>query len=242
MARIILIIAAIILALLLLRWIKQQPPGKRWQVLIIVVGVILLGLVLTGRMHWLFAVIGAMIPAIQRLLSLVVHLPTLQRLFHSFQGNKPSTGQTSQVETIYLRMQLDHDTGDLSGVIKAGTYAGQKLKDLHFSQLKELYAEYSQIDEDSRLLLGNYIDRIHGVDWRSAEETSDYTKNADGQSSNLSEKEAYAILGLEPGAKEKSIIEAHRRLIQKLHPDRGGSSYLATKINQAKDLLLKKSD
>ena len=240
MARILLIIIAIILALLLFRWIKRQPANKRWQVLTVVVIVVLLGLVLTGRLHWLFAFIGAMIPAVQRLLGLIVYLPAMQRLFRTFGGNKPSTGQTSQVETTYLRMELDHDSGKLTGQVKAGTLAGSTLHDLSLAQLLQLYDEYSRIDEDSKLLLANYIDRTHGTDWRTDQEESGQANQGTGQSHQINEQEAYAILGLEPGADEKSIIEAHRRLIQKLHPDRGGSSYLATKINQAKDILLAK--
>lgn len=240
MARIILIVAAVILALFLFRWIKRQPANKRWQMVTVVVVVVLLGLVLTGRLHWLFAFIGAMIPAAQRLLGLIVYLPAIQRLVRSVSGNKPSAGQTSQVETTYLNMALDHDTGSLSGSVKTGTHAGRQLKDLTLEELLQLYQEYSRIDEDSKLLLGNYIDRIHGTEWRADNNESEQSGTNTGQNSNISEQEAYAILGLEAGADKASIIEAHRRLIQKLHPDRGGSSYLATKINQAKDLLLEK--
>ena len=240
MARIILIVAAIVLALFLFRWIKRQPANKRWQMTTVVVVVILLGLVLTGRLHWLFAFIGAMIPILQRALGLIAYLPVVQRLYRTLGGNQPAAGQSSQVETDYLQMKLDHDTGNLSGTVKAGTHSGRNLQDLSLEELLQLYEEYARIDEDSKLLLGNYLDRTHGTDWRTQFENEATTDEASGISGNLSDEEAYAILGLEPGADKTSIIEAHRRLIQKLHPDRGGSSYLATKINQAKDLLLEK--
>ena len=237
MARIILIIAALICAMLLFKWIKQQPANKRWQILMIVVGVILLGMVLTGRLHWLFALAGAMIPAIQRILSLLAYLPMIQRLANSFKGNRPSDGQKSQVQTDYLEMELDHDSGSLSGIVKNGLFAGRNLANLSMPELMQLYEEYSRLDQDSKLLLGNYLDKTHGTEWRTTQSNAS-DSNSTTPNAGVSANEAYAILGIEPGADKQTIIDAHRRLIQKLHPDRGGSSYLAIKINQAKEILL----
>ncbi|MGH1536573.1 MAG: DnaJ domain-containing protein [Gammaproteobacteria bacterium] len=59
-------------------------------------------------------------------------------------------------------------------------------------------------------------------------------------STKMSKEEAYKILGLNENATKEEIIEAHRKLIQKIHPDRGGNDYLASQINQAKDYLLNK--
>ena len=242
MARIILIIAAIICASLLYRWIKHQPANRRWQILMVVAGVVLLGFVASGRLHWLFALAGALIPALQRLLGLLVYLPMMKRAASSFSGNQPRQGQTSRVETACLQMQLDHDSGALSGIVKTGRHAGRNLASLPLRELISLYDEYASVDEDSCRLLENYIDRTHGMDWRADRQgtAQNHQQEQAGAQNDLSEQEAYAILGLTPGADADSVTHAHRRLMQKLHPDRGGSSYLATKINQAKDMLLNK--
>lgn len=235
MARIILLIAAVIIALMLFKWVKQLPAQQRWKALMVCVGVVLLGLVLTGRLHWLFALAGALIPAAQRLLGLIAYLPMLQRMANTFKGSTPSAGQTSQVETDYLHMQLDHDSGTLTGIVKTGLFAGKNIHNLSLEELMQLREYYIQHDEDSQLLLENYLDRSQGQSWRAGQTEQNTHANHD---SSISIDEAYAILGLEEGVDKATIIDAHKRLMQKLHPDRGGSSYLAVKINQAKDILI----
>jgi hypothetical protein len=93
-------------------------------------------------------------------------------------------------------------------------------------------------DERSLRLLEAYLDRVHGASWRKPEdgERADDTGAGGGP---MSEAEALSLLGLAPGATEDDIKAAHRRLMKQVHPDVGGSAYLAAKINEAKDLLLK---
>ena len=81
------------------------------------------------------------------------------------------------------------------------------------------------------------MDRVHGDEWQEREQPQAGNGPA-GFSSEMNRHEAYEILGLDEGATDDQIIEAHRRLMQKVHPDRGGSTFLASKINQAKGLLL----
>jgi hypothetical protein len=150
-------------------------------------------------------------------------------------GNR---GQSSSVTTPFLRMTLDHDTGAMSGTILAGRFAGMRLDELGITELLALLRECRAEDEEGARLLEAYLDRLH-PDWRErlrgAQPGAGAARPAAG---DISVEEAYAILGLAPGASVEEIKEAHRRLMVKLHPDHGGSDYLATQINRARDVLL----
>jgi curved DNA-binding protein CbpA len=178
---------------------------------------------------------------LRRSLSLLVYLPAFQRFYRQFKRAQPSarqaSGQQSNVETRFIRMTLDHDSGEMNGLILEGRHAGEALQSLSFEQLLELLALYNSEDEESAALLRAYLDRVHGDSWQERQQAQSDNR-ASGFSGDMSRREACDILGIDEGASEKQIVEAHRRLMQKLHPDRGGSTFLAAKINQAKDLLL----
>jgi hypothetical protein len=165
----------------------------------------------------------------------------LARMARSWRG--PTPGQTSDVETKYLRMQLDHDTGDLRGTVLAGPFRGRRLDELALDELLSLLRECRVEDEPSVAILETYLDRAHGAGWRggragAAGGERDDRRGRPQPSGAMTAEEAYEILGLEKGATPEQIRDAHRRLMLKIHPDQGGSTYLAAKINQAKDLLL----
>ena len=153
----------------------------------------------------------------------------------------PAGGQTSTVATAFLRMTLDHDTGSMEGTILRGRFAGMRLDELGPADLLALLRECRAEDEEGARLLEAYLDRIR-PDWR--DELAGGGAGAGGSGGarptggDMTVEEAYAILGLSPGADAEAIKEAHRRLMVKLHPDHGGSDYLATKINRARDVLL----
>ena len=152
----------------------------------------------------------------------------------------PASGQTSTVATAFLRMTLDHDTGSMEGTILRGRFAGMRLDELGAADLLALLRECRAEDEEGARLLEAYLDRIH-PEWReelAGERAGGGAGARSTSGSDMSVEEAYAILGLSAGADAEAIKEAHRRLMVKLHPDHGGSDYLATKINRARDVLL----
>jgi hypothetical protein len=151
--------------------------------------------------------------------------------------DRKSPGQASQVRSNFLAVELDHDTGAMSGEIIAGRLAGTKLNQLELSTLVSLLGEF---DAESRDLLAAYLDRRHPR-WREdAQGDAAAGNGGPARSGKMSKEEAYQILGLEPGASADEIGRAHRGLMKKLHPDQGGSTYLAARVNEAKDVLLRR--
>ncbi|HEX6956682.1 MAG TPA: DnaJ domain-containing protein [Ferrovibrio sp.] len=148
-----------------------------------------------------------------------------------------SSGNRSSVETAWLRMQLDHATGRMDGDVLQGVFAGRRLSSLTFDDLVALWRTCNAADNQSAALLEAYLDRMVGEDWR---EQADRAGDSDAGSTGdgLTREQAFAVLGLKPGASPDAIRAAHRRLMKKFHPDQGGSTHLAAQINRAKDLLL----
>jgi hypothetical protein len=134
-------------------------------------------------------------------------------------------------------MELDHDTGTMRGQILAGPHEGKSLDALDVSTLLGLMAD---IDGESRALLAAYLDRRESR-WREDPQADAAAGDRNPPSSGkMTEKEAYQILGVEAGASAQEIGRAHRALMKKLHPDQGGSTYLAARVNEAKDVLLRR--
>ena len=152
---------------------------------------------------------------------------------------KPSPGLRSTVRSAALEMELDHDSGQLEGQVLSGRYRGRQLGELALDDLLELLQECAG-DEESLRLLETYLDGRFPA-WRERLDPDEGAGHGSpSRSSSMTKEEAYEILGLEAGASAAQIREAHRRLMQRVHPDVGGSSFLAARINEAKDVLLSK--
>jgi hypothetical protein len=147
-----------------------------------------------------------------------------------------SAGQVSRVRSAFLDMELDHDTGAMRGVILAGPHEGKALDALDVTTLTSLLAG---IDEESRALLATYLDR-RDAGWREHAQGDAAAGRSTPSRGPMTEQEAYEILGLQPGADADAIGRAHRTLMKKLHPDQGGTNYLAARVNEAKDTLLRR--
>lgn len=162
-------------------------------------------------------------------------------------GQGPRPGQTSRIVTDTLEAELEHDSGALRGRVRTGLFAGRDIESLTPAELAELWLDCRFADPTSAQIIEAWLDRTHPT-WQEdlARRTGGGTDARDHseapprrpRSGGMSRDEAYEILGLAPGATSDDIRRAHRELMMKMHPDRGGSTYIAAKINEAKDLLL----
>ncbi|MCC7271792.1 MAG: molecular chaperone DnaJ [Alphaproteobacteria bacterium] len=214
---------------LLLRAFAAADPAvvARW---LRILGAILLAvaailLIWSGR-------IGPAMIALSFLLPLFMRWRALAGRMRTAAG--PAPGQASAVDTRFVAMTLDHDTGALSGTVKEGPFAGRPLDSLSFAEALALWRAAVAVDADSARVIEGWMDRAHGADWRERAGGAE----GGGGDGRMTEAEALEILGLERGADAEAIRAAHRRLMMANHPDRGGSTWVAAKINQAKDLLL----
>lgn len=231
-------IAIVVGIVLMARGFSGMDPRRvlfvlRWIALATVGGVVLFFTIERG--------IAATVGVAAFLLPVLLRWRGIVRWMRNLGG--PSPGQSSGVETPYLRMSLDHDTGALGGTVLAGRFRGRRLAELGRSELIELWRECRVEHEPSATILEAYLDRTQGSGWRNADEAGARSGAETGGRSTggaMTPEEAYEILGLKPGAPEQAIKAAHRKLMLKLHPDQGGSDYLAAKINQAKDLLMRR--
>jgi hypothetical protein len=266
--RILIGLLILLILLLLVSWVARQPPSKPYQLYLIQAGIVttivaLMALVMTRQLHWVFAILGGLLPVGVRLVQVASGSATARRARRrsstaksandaEHRSTSSSGRQGTRITTRYLRAFTDQATGEIRGKVLKGLFAGSHLSELTREQLNRLHKKYSEQDAESAALLAAYLDKERGGTEGEApgadgeEKTQDSTESEDAQASSrrprknggMTHAEAYEILGLTESADAQAVTDAHRRLMQKMHPDRGGTNYLAAKINQAKDLLL----
>ena len=230
MPRLILLVAIILSTWYWWSVVKRLPPEQRraffWRTgFWFVLGISII-LVATGRMHWLGAGLAALVPIGKTLLGFSMRALPLIRLLSRFKT------RPSEFRTQFLLVEINFASKQMDGEVLQGEHTGKHLSELTTEQLQALATSLRSADPESFVLLQAYMLRTGG----KQQSNEDYGERSFSEFSN---DEAYKILGLEGNASQEEVVKAHKRLMQRLHPDRGGSDYLAAKINTAKDQLIK---
>ena len=211
---------------------QQQKKMRTW-IIVAVGALVLLLLTLSGRLNWLLAAATGALAAMPRLIKLASRFwPFIRGLLQMRAG---AAARHSKMQATFLLLLMDRRTGALSGEVLQGNFKGRQLASLSQQECLQLLKECQQ-DAQSMSLLAAYMDATF-PQWRQTYQGNTQQQSAQSGAS-MSKQEAADILGVSQDADKKTITTAHKRLMQRLHPDRGGSDYLAAKINQAKDVLL----
>ena len=233
------IIIAVLVGLGLLCYLFIKTPAARlkrflfWGVGILSVGILIFVLYrLSGSFIWSWIVF--LIPLILRWKGLIQQIRNAAKTVSG-----PTKDQVSSVHTEFLEMSLHHDTGEMSGLIKKGEKTGQRIESLNLNQLFELLDE-AKSDATSIQLLERFLDKKFDENWRDKYHGTSQENHFNA--ARIDRSKALDILGLTDPVTREEIKEAHRRLMLANHPDRGGSTFLATQINEAKDFLLKDNE
>jgi hypothetical protein len=232
-----LFIAAAILigAYFLIRLFARTPPAQLARMVKQAAGVGSLGLAvllfIRGRIDFSFMMAGVGL--------WLLGLSAPPHWLDQFRTAGTASPSVSKVRSGAIQMELDHDTGVMDGDVLAGPHAGRRLSALVEGELIDLLRTCRQSDPEGARLLEAYLDR-RAPGWRATED-ADADRGSAGRgriSSAMTEDEAYEVLGLAKDATAEDISRAHRSLMKKLHPDHGGTTSLAARVNEAKDILM----
>lgn len=226
----------------------QQGKAGKIKIALIIAGMLFMILAVTRRAHILFAILGAAMTQIMRIAPLFVRfLPMFKQFIQPSGMSNSGSGNVSKVRTTLLVMTLDHDSGQIDGEITGGTFQGKTLSNLSQAEIAQLLEECRAQDPEGERLLQSYVARTYGADGSDETQGDHSQRSSQGQSAQSSaalpsQEEAREILGIDASADKDEIVAAHRKLMGKLHPDKGGSNYLAAKINAAKEVLIQTTD
>lgn len=213
---------------------RKFPSGRQISLGLVFAGFVLALAILSSRgsVHWVAPLVGFLAPVFVQL------IPALLRRFRAgnIGADTRTQGRTSEVRSAWLCMTLDHDSGHMEGEILLGDHSGKFLSELSRAELLSLREAMN--DTDSLRLLDTWLDRSH-AGWRNARQHKTEEENTQGHAQvKMTREEALRVLGLTDKADETEIRSAHKQLMQKLHPDSGGSDYLAAVVNRAREVLL----
>lgn len=215
-------------------WFRRANPStvaRRARIGLVLLAALGAGILLVLSVDFL----PTLLPELFGLAGVLITGLIARALRHRASGGFSTPGQSQRTETRteYLEAWIDHGTGDVGGRVTQGRFAGRLLDGLSEADLFVLHQECAP-DPASVRILEAYLTRRFGDDWRDRARPP-----PKGPTAAMGRAEALAVLGLAEGASDEEISAAHRRLIQRVHPDVGGSADLAARINRAKDILLK---
>jgi len=249
-------ILALVVTLSALKWLAEADRKQAGMSAAAIVIALLLGfgllLLLTGKLYAALPALGSALAGLWRMrwLARLLAGPVLRRSSARARNRSGAAGAASTVHTARLRVHLDSDGAVRDGEVLSGRFAARSLSSLEFGEALALLEELAAEDADGVRLLEAFLDRTRGTDWR--ERTRHYGRRGESGGdrgrgngrrssrprSGMSREEALEVLGIGPEADEAAIKAAHRTLMKRLHPDQGGSGYFATKLNEARDVLL----
>lgn len=190
----------------------------------VVFGLLLVVLIFSGRLNWLVAMIAAIIPLLPKVFSWALRLwPGISMIYKKTQAMK--SHDPSRVETNSLIVLTSQSNNTIQISVKSGLHAGKDFSQLELKEILLLLSDYRQQDNES-------------AEWTIKYLTMKYPGWYKKQSESMDLKEAREILSVNENSSHAEIIKAHKKLMQKNHPDRGGSDYIARKINLARDVLI----
>jgi len=215
--------------------LRRLDAAGRRRLVWVLVGLMLVLALVYARQLGLAAALAALLALLPRILHLVGYAGVISRLLGL---DLRKSVLESVLRSAWVELQLDPQGGPLAGRVRAGPFAGRTLQDMSETERAELRRLLLVQDPKGRYLLDAWS--WHQRRGATASGSGDAPRGNAGQvgRARMTEAEALAILGLEAGASREQVIEAHRRLVQRLHPDRGGSDYLAGLLNDARRVLL----
>lgn len=221
------------------RALLAQGRAGRIKIAVIVLGLVFLVLAVTGRAPALFAALGALMTMVMRFMPLMLKAAPWLARWGLGEGFPGTASQVSQVRTPSLLMTFYPKTGEMHGQVLAGVFEGRSLDALSDDELHQLHEYCRRADVEALRLLEAWLVRERAETWGAKPGTGG-PGSASGAAggSGMGVDEAREVLGVTAAATREEIVTAHRSLMVRLHPDKGGSHYLSAKVNEAKRVLL----